>query len=78
MNLTIERIDFNGNYEPSNCKWIEQSEQSSNTRRTIKIEYNGQTHHLKQWAKILGINYETLRSRIRDLGWSVERAFTTS
>lgn len=77
MNLTIERIDFNGNYEPSNCKWIERSEQSSNTRRTIKIEYNGQTHHLKQWAKILGINYETLRSRIRDLGWSVERAFTT-
>lgn len=35
--LTIERIDFNGNYEPSNCTWITKSEQVKNKRKRTKF-----------------------------------------
>lgn len=64
-NLTIERIDFNGNYEPSNCTWIPLPEQSNNRRSSIFIEYQGQTMNLKQWSDKLGIKYGTLNSRYK-------------
>ena len=40
-NLTIERINVNGNYEPSNCMWIPKKEQAQNMRKTKKIIING-------------------------------------
>lgn len=73
--LTIERKDVNGNYEPSNCKWIPQSEQSSNTRRARMLTYKGQIMSVKDWAKKLRMNYDTLYGRIYK-GWSVEQALT--
>lgn len=63
--LTIERIDFNGNYEPSNCKWITRPEQSNNRRTSIFIEYKGEILNLKQWSDKLGINYGTLNGRYK-------------
>lgn len=75
-NLTIDRIDVNGNYEPSNCRWVTNLEQSKNTRRSVKITYQGKTMILKDWSRELGIPYETLRNRILKFGWSIERAFT--
>nr|DAH45230.1 MAG TPA: hypothetical protein [Caudoviricetes sp.] len=53
--LTIDRIDVNGNYEPSNCKWSTYEQQNSNTRRNIYLTYNGHTLTISQWARKLNI-----------------------
>lgn len=75
--LTIERKDVSGNYEPSNCCWATMSEQSNNKRCNIVITFNGKTQNLKQWADELGVSYTKLYQRICVRGWSVEKAFTT-
>ena len=67
--LSIERIDVNGNYEPSNCKWIPRSEQSKNTRKTIYLTYKGVTKILADWARELNVKYSLLYSR-RAAGWT--------
>lgn len=53
---TIERIDNDGNYEPSNCKWISLSTQGKNTRRNVYITYKGETHNINEWSEILKID----------------------
>ena len=74
-NLTIERIDNNGNYCPQNCKWIVFEEQSRNRRNTIFIEYNGKRQTLVDWSKELNINPKTLYYR-HSRGWSAEKMLT--
>ena len=75
-NLTIERIDVNKGYCPENCTWIPLSEQCNNTRRTRRIEYNGETHTAAEWERITGINHKTLARRIDSGKYTVEEAFT--
>ena len=62
-NLTIDRIDPNGNYEPGNCRWITQIEQNKNTRKCVLITHNGETHTLREWGRILGIPKSTIQDR---------------
>jgi hypothetical protein len=62
---TIERKDNDGNYEPGNCLWITQAEQLLNTRRTKYVEWNGETKPLHQWCKLLGLDLERTRSRLK-------------
>ena len=75
---SIDRIDNDRGYNPDNCQWVTMRKQNRNRRSNIEIEYNGETMCLTDWADRLGLNYETLRQRIRDYGWSVEDAFSRS
>ena len=74
--LTIDRISNDGDYTPENCRWVDMMVQSRNTSRNRVITFRGETHCMKDWSDILGINYQTLKQRINVYGWSIERALT--
>jgi hypothetical protein len=63
--LTIDRIDNMDNYCPSNCRWITNFEQQSNTRRTVKLTYMGETHHISEWARIINTSRSNILYRIK-------------
>lgn len=73
--LSIERKDYNGNYEPANCCWIQLSEQSKNRRGLRLIEFNGQIHTLSEWSRITGIKRSTLKQRLTSGNFTLEEAF---
>lgn len=74
-NLTIDRINVNGNYSPNNCRWVDMTTQIRNRRNTKYVTYKGVTKPLKEWCEILGIKYSATWNRINILNWSIERAF---
>lgn len=64
IKYTLDRIDFYGNYEPSNCRWITIQEQQNNRKDNKYITYNGETHTMAEWSRILNVPYYRLQSRM--------------
>lgn len=63
-NLTIDRIDNNGIYTPSNCRWITQKEQNRNKKCNHFLTAYGNTRTLGEWREITGIPMSTMTNRI--------------
>lgn len=79
---SIDRIDSNGDYELSNCRWADGSLQAKNRRKFSRkrglriLTFNGESRSVSAWAKVLGISFPALRQRLHK-GWTTERALAT-
>lgn len=77
-NLTIDRIDVNGNYKPNNCRWVNMKKQQNNRTNNMLIKYKNEIHTLQEWSEKLPNNISSSLLRYRILnGWDLDRAFNT-
>lgn len=63
--LQIDRIDVNGDYKPSNCRFVSPKENSNNKTNNVPITINGVTRNLREWEQVSGIRYQTIQDRLR-------------
>lgn len=77
--LSIERIDVNGNYEPSNCCWIPREEQHYNKQNTKYLTAFGERKSIHLWLSDprCVVERKVLETRINKYGWDHERALST-
>lgn len=75
MKCTLDRIDPEGNYEPSNCRWADMKTQCRNRRNNTTLTYKGETKCVAEWSEERHIPFDTITRRLK-LGWSVEDALT--
>ncbi len=73
--LTLDRIDNNKGYNPSNCRWADYLTQENNRENNNRYFYEGKNRTLTEWSRALNINYETLRTRLKN-NWTIKDAFT--
>lgn len=72
-NLTIDRINVNSNYEPNNCRWVNQKTQQRNKRNNKTYTVNGETLCLSEWCEKLNLNYNTVSTRLHR-NYTIEKA----
>lgn len=70
---SLDRIDNNKGYSKENCRWATEKEQSNNTRSNRLLTHDGKTLNITQWSELLGIDRNTIKSRLR-YGWSDSEA----
>lgn len=73
---TLERINNDGNYEPSNCKWATMQEQNLNKSSRVAITYKGTTMCIAEWARVLPLSKTAINNRLKR-GWSAEQIIET-
>jgi hypothetical protein len=71
--MTLERINVNGNYEPSNCIWDTPKAQANNKRCNRILEFDGKKMTVSQWSDFIGISHVSLRMRLHRK-WPLEKA----
>ena len=76
--LQLDRINTNGDYEPSNCRWVTSKQNNNNRRDNIPYTMNGETHTLSEWCDIYNVPFDRVRQRVRTLGWDLEKALRAS
>jgi hypothetical protein len=74
--MSIDRINNDDGYYKENCKWSTTKEQSLNRENTIYVTYNGEEKRLVDLVEELGLDYSTIKSRIRQQHWSIEDAIS--
>ena len=75
--LSIDRINVNEGYSPQNCRWADNKTQQNNKRNNVYVDFNKETHTLKEWSELLNINYQTVYSRYQR-GLPIESVLSTS
>lgn len=65
IGMKLDRIDNNGNYTPSNCRWATQMEQQNNRSTNRLIAYRGETKTISQWARETGVKAGTIHWRLK-------------
>lgn len=73
----IDRINNDGNYEPSNVRWASKSENCDNRSTGRKLTFRGEAKSVTQWGKEFGVARSVISERIDVWGWSVSKAITT-